>query len=184
MAAEPIEVPENYVGGGSYPVEFEEPGGMLQNEVCSKLLKKDSQLYRRCLSVREVLLKKYPGEITDPPRMPLHIELASHERYKALRQAAKETVWDRMPVVNGRDVHTAAEDLELFGRALGFMGPFVPGYGYAHITVAYFPKEDEDKKPLREHPPPPIEAGYWLHLTDGEYKQQQQRLAEPKSNDV
>lgn len=112
---------------------FKDPNARLQDEMRSKLIKPDCELYNRLDKLRYGYLTLYGLESVAPRRMDYHIELI-----KTKEEARDENLLvKRCQKLEG----VVLNELELckMGKAIVLKTPYVEGYGITHITVAYFP---------------------------------------------
>jgi hypothetical protein len=114
-------------------IEFENPNKRLETaekkEVRSKLLKVDSDLYRRATELREKIKAKF-GNLVDSQRMDFHIELIR-------KDPTEDKLITRAQSLEGQLIDTTV--FETTPKSIGIKCPFVEDYGYTHCTLAYFP---------------------------------------------
>jgi hypothetical protein len=114
----------------SFTIEFENPNLALEGkERKSKLLKKDSLLYKECKRKQQILKNRFLNEIGDQ-RMDFHLELIkdnpSKEELVLRAQKLEKNIID-------------VNKYELTPKSIGIQGPYLENYGYTHITLGYFP---------------------------------------------
>ena len=114
----------------SFSIVLKSPDTVTDGERCSKLLDPDSPLYRLIVNIRTRIKSKY--EVCE--KRGIHIELLHPTRNKNPPHVLQR----RAGSVHGRTVNMKNTDF-IGQRAFALLVGDVPGYGQAHITIAFLP---------------------------------------------
>lgn len=113
-----------------FELHFENPNAVLVGkERKSKLLAHNSSLYAEASRQRQILESTF-GSLVDAKRMDFHVELIKDNPTDNL-------LVERAQLVEGTPINTTVYNKT--GKSIGFIGPYVSGYGQTHITLGYFP---------------------------------------------